>query len=286
MKKAPALEHPIDDRLREILVVEHSAPGRERLVGGEDHRALALVPIVDDVEEHVRRVGAVGEVAHLVDHQDVRMGEARERLGQASLAEGRRELVDEFRRGDEERLEAVLDRPVGDGHRKVRLPATGLAKEDEASALGDEVGRQGRAQERQAHRGLVGEVEVIDRLQERELRSMREPAEACMAALGDLLSDQRGEEVMEGPLLFLGARDEIAPDAPRVGEVQALEQPIEVDVGGLHSASSCWRRSVRGGRDSASACAMYSAPKRRSSKPRSKAARTASAPWLWRASCN
>ena len=74
--------------------------------------------VVDDVEEHVRRVGAVGEVAHLVDHQDVGMGEARERLGQTPLAEGRRELVDELCGGDEERLEPVLDRPVGDGDRK------------------------------------------------------------------------------------------------------------------------------------------------------------------------
>jgi hypothetical protein len=67
VKGSSALEHSIDDRLREIFIVKHSAPCSERLVGGEDHRAFALVPIVDDVEEHVRRVRAVGEVPDLVD---------------------------------------------------------------------------------------------------------------------------------------------------------------------------------------------------------------------------
>jgi len=67
LKQASALEHAIDDRLREIFVVQHMPPGGERLVGGEDHRAPALVSIVDDVEEHVGRVGTVGEIAHLVD---------------------------------------------------------------------------------------------------------------------------------------------------------------------------------------------------------------------------
>ena len=61
------------------------APGVERLVGGEDHRALALVAVVDDVEEHVGGVGAVGEVADFVDDEDVRVDVACERVGQAPL---------------------------------------------------------------------------------------------------------------------------------------------------------------------------------------------------------
>ena len=286
MKQAPALEHAIDDRLRQILVVKHPAPGGERLVGGEDHRATALVAIVDDVEEHVRRVGAVSEVSDFVDDQDVRVGEARERLGETTLAEGRRELVDEFCGGDEQRLEAVLDRPIGDGHGKVSLAPTGLTQQDETATLGDEVRRQRRAEQGQAHGRLVGEVELLDRLQERELCPTRQPSEAGVGALRDLLGDQGGEELVEGPLLGLGARDEIAPDAPGVGEVQALEQPIQIDVDGLHSASSCWRRSVLGGAERDSACAMYSAPNRRSVSPCSNAVRRGAAPWCWSSSCN
>ena len=60
VQDAAALEDTIDDGKTEVVVVQHGAPRFERLVGGEDHRALALVPIVDDVEEHVGGIGAVG----------------------------------------------------------------------------------------------------------------------------------------------------------------------------------------------------------------------------------
>ncbi len=68
-EKSAAFEDAVDDGLGEVLVVEHSPPGASRLVGGEDHRALAAVAVVDDVEEHVRRVGAVGEVADFIDDE-------------------------------------------------------------------------------------------------------------------------------------------------------------------------------------------------------------------------
>ncbi len=94
MKQPAALEHPVDDRLCEILVVQHAAPGGQGLVGGEDHRAAALVALVDDMEEHVGRVGAEGEVADLVDDKHVRVGVTGERFGESPGAEGRGEIVD------------------------------------------------------------------------------------------------------------------------------------------------------------------------------------------------
>jgi hypothetical protein len=64
--------------------------------------------LVDHVEEHVRRVGAVGQVAHLVDDEDRRVGVSRESLGEAPLPEGGRELVDELSGRGGEGIEAVL----------------------------------------------------------------------------------------------------------------------------------------------------------------------------------
>ena len=94
-----------------------------------------------------------------------------------------------------------------------------------------------------------------------KLRAARQPAEARLLAMRDLLGDEQREEVMVGPLLLLGAHDEVAPDAARIGEVQALEQAIEVDVGRLHRTSSCCGRGPRGSW-LCRACAMYSAPNR------------------------
>ena len=49
----------------------------------------------------------------------------------------------------------------------------------------------------------------------------------------DLLGDEQGEEVAAAPRLGLGAGDEVAPGAARVGEVKALEQRVDVEVTGV-----------------------------------------------------
>ena len=66
-EQAPTLEDAIEDGVRDVVVVEHPAPGAQRLVGRKDHRALVAMAIIDDVEEHVGRVGPVGQIADLVD---------------------------------------------------------------------------------------------------------------------------------------------------------------------------------------------------------------------------
>jgi hypothetical protein len=69
-----ALQHPVEDGLGEVLVVEHAAPGRQQLV--EDQGPPVQVAVVDHLEEHVRGVGAVARIADLVDHEDVRVSVA------------------------------------------------------------------------------------------------------------------------------------------------------------------------------------------------------------------
>ena len=113
----------------EVFVVEHAAPRLERLVGGEDHGPMAAMPLVDDVKEHVGRVGAVREIADFVDDEDrwVRVG--RQGLPRAAGAKRGGEIVDQRRRGREERIEAVLNRAVRDGDGQMRFAAPGFAAE-------------------------------------------------------------------------------------------------------------------------------------------------------------
>lgn len=68
-QQAPALENAINDRLGEVVVVQRVAPSLRMLVGGEQHGAPLDVTVVDEVVEDVRRIGAVREVANLVDDQ-------------------------------------------------------------------------------------------------------------------------------------------------------------------------------------------------------------------------
>jgi hypothetical protein len=111
----------------------------------------------------------------------------------ATLAESGREVIDEFGGGDEERIEAVLDGAIRDGDGQVRFAATGFAGEDESAAVGDEVGRESRAQQSQTHGRLIGEIEIIDGLQEREAGATREASESRLLAVSNLFGDQDGE---------------------------------------------------------------------------------------------
>src|SRR5579864_6443709 len=75
-------------------------------------------------------------------------------------------ILDQFRRGGEERLEAVLDSTVPDGHRQMGLPSAGLPVQDQRSALGDEVQSEIGADHGFPESGLQSEVELVDGLEE------------------------------------------------------------------------------------------------------------------------
>src|SRR5262249_16978813 len=92
---------------------------------------------------------------------------------------------------------------------------------------------------RELDRALVGEVEIVDGFQERKTATRRESPDPRLLTVRDFLSDEDREEVTTAPCLLLGASDHVAPVAARVGEVKALEQRIDVDVGGVHEKSSC-----------------------------------------------
>jgi hypothetical protein len=72
-EQSAALKDAVEDRVGQVFIMQHAAPGRQRLVRGENHGALLPMAVIDDMEEHVGRVGAVGKVADFVDNQDVRV---------------------------------------------------------------------------------------------------------------------------------------------------------------------------------------------------------------------
>ena len=229
--------------------MQHAAPLLEGLVGREDHRATLEVALVDDVEEHVRGVVAVCEVAHLVDDEHVGLHVLHERLAQTALSAGAREVVDELGSCHEARVEAELDGSVGDGDGQVRLPSTRPAVEHDVLPLGEEVRREHRAEHRDAQGRLEGEVEVVDRLQEGEAGVASDAGQTSLLSLGDFLREEHLEQVLVGPVFLLGARAEVAPGAASVREVKALQHGVDVDGAHWRTASPskliCSTRSSR-----------------------------------------
>ena len=103
------------------------------------------------------------------------MGIATEGLVQAPLPTRIRQVFDQLRGGGEERIETVLDRAIRNRDRQMRFPATGSAVQNQRAAVGDKIGREIRAQQREAQLGLEREVEVLDGLQVGEVRAPGEP---------------------------------------------------------------------------------------------------------------
>jgi len=97
----------------EVFVVQHAAPCGERLVRGEDHGTLLPVSVVDDVKEHVRGIGAVRQIADLVDNQDAGLKIGRQRIGESAAPKRCRQVVNQLGGCNEERVGAVLNRAVG-----------------------------------------------------------------------------------------------------------------------------------------------------------------------------
>ena len=266
-EQSTSLEDAVDDRRGEVVVVQHVAPVVGVLVRGEDHRASADVPFVDDVEQRVRGVVGMREVADLVDDEHVGLQVRREHGLAHAVARRGRDVVDERGGVDEERVESVLDRAVREGDGEVRLPASRLAVEDERTAFGDEVVREERTEHGGAQRRLQAEVELVDRLEEREGRGAGLPVQPSAAPVRDLLLDERAQERLVSEVLLLCALHEIAPDAARVGEVKALENYVQrgrLAIGHRSPPRRRARTSPRGKRPSwPRACAPRAAPEGR-----------------------
>ncbi len=141
-----ALEDPIDDGMRQVLVVQDMAPGRHGLVRREDHRALLPMSIVDDMEEHVGGIRAVREVAHFVDDQHAGMDVGGQGVGEAPTAKRRGEVINQFSGGDEACVEVVLDRPISDRHGEMRFPTPRFPAQNQTAAVGHKLRGERRAE--------------------------------------------------------------------------------------------------------------------------------------------
>ena len=71
------VQEAVEDRRREHVVAEDGAPLRHDLVG-RDEEAAALVAPRDELEEEMRGALLEGQVAELVDDEELRLREVRE----------------------------------------------------------------------------------------------------------------------------------------------------------------------------------------------------------------
>jgi hypothetical protein len=107
-------------------------------------------------------------------------------------------------------------------------------------ALGDQFGAEHAAEQSEAHAALEREVEFLDRLEEREVRTPDAPLDPGLGAVRDLLGHQDGEELAVAEAIRLGPLDQFGIEPTYRRQVQASEERIEINRRrhGAHRAPS------------------------------------------------
>jgi site-specific DNA recombinase len=229
------VDEPVDHRDGDGVVAEDLAPGRERLVRGDD-QAGALVAARDEREHQVGGLGVERDVAHLVDHQQRDEGEPPEFLVEAVLALGLGEPGDPLGGGLEEDPVAGEAGPDPERDRDVGLAGAGRTEQDHVLAGVQEVELAEVLDHLLLHAALEAEVELLERLVGGEAGLSDAALAAVRLARGVLGLQQRLGEALVAPLLGAGP---ICQLGQRPGRGRRLQRPEQVrELGGRAHAIS------------------------------------------------
>jgi len=118
------MREAVEERRCHLRIAEHARPFAESEIGGDQDRS-ALVEAADEVEEKLPAGLGEGQIAELVEDDEVLAGEI---VGDAPLAAGARlrlEPIDEIDGGEEAPARSRPDAAARDGDRQVSLSGSG-----------------------------------------------------------------------------------------------------------------------------------------------------------------
>ncbi|MEQ8983065.1 MAG: hypothetical protein RL846_34295, partial [Deltaproteobacteria bacterium] len=127
----------VEQRGRELLVVgEDLGPFAEGEVRGDEHRA-ALVPLCNQVEEHLASGAVEGHEAELVEDQELRASDSQMEAADLALVVCFDQHPDEVGRAMEGDTAPLLGGLETEGDREVRLPGADRSREDQVLSASD-----------------------------------------------------------------------------------------------------------------------------------------------------
>jgi hypothetical protein len=185
-----------DHRIAEDLVPLGEAPVRSH-----DQGAL-LIAAGDELEEQMRAVAIDRDVADLVDDQELGLAVELQPLFDFVFGIGLRQGRDQ-RHGLGEVGPVALGYGLdAERHRQMRFSYPGRAQEDDVFAVGDEPASGQVFDPLAVDRRLEGEVEVLQRFDERELGHRSADRDVLLLLGGDFPRQQLVEEVGIGHVLL------------------------------------------------------------------------------------
>src|SRR5712691_4845250 len=167
--RVAVVQEPVEDRRSENVVAEDLAPLPDELVGGDEKAAL-LVAASDELEEEMRRSLLEGQIAELVDDQELGLGVEGELVGELAVELGAGERTEQRGGAGEEYGMARLDDGASERDGEMSLAHARWPEEEHVFGLGDEAAGGELADEALVDRRLRLEVELVERLHGREMR--------------------------------------------------------------------------------------------------------------------
>ena len=203
-----------------------SPPLAERAIGG-DQQAAALVAPRDALEEQVGGVGLEGQVAELVDDQQLGLGVEGQSFLQAAFGVALGQGGHQGRRGDEQHRVALADRLAAERDRQMGLADAGRPQQEQSLAVrhpsaGGEVAHVARVE-----RGLGLEVEVAQIAVGGELGDLAGHLDAALILAGDLALAEEPQSLAQSHLPpggFVQQGVELVADGPSASAVSACRQ--------------------------------------------------------------
>ena len=134
------MDQPVADRIGDAGFADGGVPGRRRQLAGDQRRG-PFAPIFEDLEQ-VAPLG-VGERREqpIIDGEEIELGEFREQPAIRAVAATDGELVQEPRRPDVRRGEAVATRALHEGRREPRFADAGRSGDQQMVVIADPAAR-------------------------------------------------------------------------------------------------------------------------------------------------
>jgi len=239
---------PVDGGGAQDAVWKRIEPFGDVEVRGHE-RAFALVALGDDIVEVLVLGTLEGLEAEVVDDQQIDRRQSGKEPVIAVCGPGGMQLGKHPGGGREQDVVAGTDRAVAQGLGNVTLAGAAGTDDDDADLLVHEPAGGQLEDEGAVDRGIKSEVKLLEGLLVAEVGPADGRSEAFLAPAGDLVLDDRGQEVHVGELLLDGLPVTGLDGVQDPGEAKLLEQGDELGHGvhGAHLLNAAAARRHRAG---------------------------------------
>jgi len=237
------VKDPIQDGRGDHRVAEDLVPLAEAAVRGQDQGPLLVAPR-DELEEQMSPVTVNGDVADLVDDQELGLAEELEPLLDAVLGIGPGQRGNERHGLGEAGPVALGDGLDAQGHGQMGFAHPGRPQQDDVLPVGDVAAACQLFDLLLVDGGLEAEVEALQGLDEGEAGHGGAHGDVLFGLGGHLLGQQFIEEVTVGEAVFGGLLEARLQQASDPVQPQVLEVLLHAfDLGAAHRAPPSTRRS-------------------------------------------